>query len=538
MIAASATTMRFGKKTLFENVSIKFRPGHRYGLIGANGSGKSTFMKIMTGQLEASAGEIVIDQGCTMGYLKQDHSMYDEETIIDTVCMGDEALWKLHAEREILYTKDDLTDAENDRIMVIEDEYGEAGGYEMEANAAKLLTGLGFPEDQHTKSMNTLQGGWKLRILLAQVLFAKPDILLLDEPTNHLDMQSIEWLCSFLNTYEGTLVVISHDRYFLNQVCTHTADLDYQEIRMFTGNYDEFMTTNQMLLEKRNKDVAQKEKRIAELKGFINRFSANASKARQATSRQKELSKIEVDRLKPSTRVSPYIRFEARERLGDKVIEAEGLGMTYDEVLFKDVNLEIGPTEKIGIIGTNGVGKTTLLNLLLKKLEPTSGTVHYGETVDLSYFPQDSHDLINTDEPAVDWLAKWAPDGTIDETELRSAMGRMLFRGDDALKPVNVLSGGERARLIVAKMLLEGGNVIALDEPTNHLDLESIESLNYALTLVENTVIFVSHDREFVNSLATRIFMLEDGVFYDYPGDFDEFEAWKKKLDKEAKANA
>ena len=539
MIAASNITMRYGKKTLFENVSVKFRPGNRYGLIGANGSGKSTFMKIMTGQLEPTSGEIVIDQGCTLGYLKQDHSLYESEAIIDTVCMGNEALWALHQEREHLYEKTDLTDDENDRILVIEDEYGEAGGYTMEADAARLLSGLGFPEEQHAKPMRTLQGGWRLRVLLAQVLFAKPDILLLDEPTNHLDMASIGWLCGFLTTYEGTVVVISHDRYFLNQVCSHTADLDYQEIRLFTGNYDEFMITNEMLLEKNRKETAQKEKRINELKSFINRFSANASKARQATSRRKELDKIELTTMKPSSRVSPYIRFEPRERLGDKVILAEGIGKTYDDVtLFAKQTFEIGATERIGIVGVNGVGKTTLLKILIGQLAPDTGAVEMGETVQISYFPQESGELIHTDEPAVDWLARYAPgEEGIDETELRSAMGRMLFRGEEALKPVNVLSGGERARLILSKMLLEGGNVLVLDEPTNHLDLESIEALNYALSLVENTVIFVSHDREFVNSLATRVIQIEEGGHVmDYPGNFDEFEAWRKKQLKAAKA--
>jgi len=536
MISASGITMRYGKKTLFENVGIKFRPGNRYGLIGANGSGKSTFMKILTDQLEPTAGEVSIDQGATLGYLKQHFEGDDTLSILETVCMGDEPLWALHMERDDLYSKTDLTDEENERMLVIEDEYDQAGGYMMETEAAKLLDGLGFPEEQHTKSIATLQGGWRLRVLLAQVLFARPDILLLDEPTNHLDLGSIAWLVEFLTRYEGTVIVISHDRYFLNQVSTHTADLDYQEIRMFTGNYDEFMQTNELLLQKNRKEVAAKEKRAKELKHFISRFSANASKAKQATSRQKELNKIELNKMKPSSRVMPYIVFEPRERLGDRVIDATNISKSFDEPVWTDLNISIANDERIAIIGTNGVGKTTLLRCLIGELKPDSGEVSFGDTVQVSYFPQESSDLIKTDEPATDWLSKWAPEEGIDETELRAAMGRMLFRGEEALKPVNVLSGGERARLIVAKMLLEGGNVIVLDEPTNHLDLESIEALNYALTRIEDTVIFVSHDREFISSLATRIIEIEEGgKVTDYPGGYEDFLAWKKDQVKKQK---
>ena len=531
MIAASDITMRYGQKTLFEGVSVKFRPGNRYGLIGANGSGKSTFMKILTGQLEASSGTVAIDQGCSLGYLKQDHYEYENERIIDVVCMGNEELWKIHEEREELYSKDDLSEKEGERIGEIEDLFGEAGGYTMEADAAKLLIGLGIEEEQHEKTLDFLQGGFKLRVLLAQVLFGQPDILLLDEPTNHLDMTSRDWLEGFLTQYEGTVVVISHDRYFLNAVCTSMADLDYQSIRMFSGNYDDFMATNAMLLDKRDRDNKQKEKRRDELQRFITRFGSHASKAKQATSRQKELERLDVEKIKPSSRVSPYIRFEAKERLGDKVVSAESLHIGYDAnaPLFKDFSCNIGNNEKIAILGKNGIGKSTLLKTLIGKLSPLSGAIDFGETVKFSYFPQDSSDVLSGDSPAIDWLASFAPDETIGETELRSAMGRMLFRGEDAFKPVNVLSGGERARLIVASMLLEGGNVIVLDEPTNHLDLESIESLNYALSLLEETVIFVSHDREFVGSLATRILALSEDNIIDYPGNLADYERAHKK---------
>jgi len=537
MISANALTMRYGKRVLFENVSIKFRAGNRYGLIGANGAGKSTFMKILADTLEASSGEVHIDQGCTMGYLKQDHSAYDGISILDTVYMGNEKLWAIHQEREELYSKADLTADEEDAIATIEERFEVVGGYTMETDAAILLDGLGFPASQHNESMDSLQGGWKLRVLLAQVLFAKPDILLLDEPTNHLDMASRDWLETFLQRYNGTLIVISHDRYFLNQVTTHIADLDFEEIRMFTGNYDNFMITNEMLLEKHRKDTAATEKRAGELKTFITRFSANASKAKQATSRQKELDKLEVNKMKPSSRVSPYIKFVATERLGDRVIDAVNISKTYDETLFENVDLSIAPGDKIAIIGTNGVGKTTLLKLLIKQLEPDTGEVSHGSTVKISYFPQEAMEVLTKGKTALDWLIQFAPpDDEMRETDTRSAMGRMLFKGDDAHKPVEVLSGGEKARLVTCSMLMEGGNVLVFDEPTNHLDLESIEALNYSLTLVEETVLFVSHDREFISSLANRIIEIADGKITNYPGNLDDFEAYKAKLKKDAKA--
>ena len=536
MISASSITMRYGKRALFENVSVKFRAGHRYGLIGANGSGKSTFMKILANQLEQSSGEVAIDQGCTLGYLRQDHDAFDEFTILDTVYQGNQKLWDTHMEREDLYSKTDLTDEEAERIGDIEDEFGAVGGYTMEADAARLLIGLGFPEELHNNPMSTLQGGWKLRVLLAQVLFGQPDILLLDEPTNHLDMSSRDWLEDFLCRYEGTLIVISHDRYFLNKVCTHTADLDYQVIRMFTGNYDNFMETNAMLLEKRQRENKAQEKRANELRDFINRFSANASKAKRATSRQKELDKLDLEKIKPSSRVAPYIRFESRNRLGDRVIDTEAATVRFDDLtIFENLDLHIGNGDRIAIIGTNGAGKTTLLKTLIGKLKPTEGAVQFGETADITYFPQEPMEVLDPNRTAVDWLSGFATDADAGETEVRSAMGRMLFKGDDALKKLGVLSGGEKARMILSMMLMQGGNVIALDEPTNHLDLESIEALNYALGLVKDTLIFVSHDREFINSLATRIIEIGDGQVTDYPGNLTEFDAWKAKKKREAK---
>ncbi|MFA5206800.1 MAG: ATP-binding cassette domain-containing protein [Lentisphaeria bacterium] len=519
MIATSKLTMRFGADTLFEDVSVKFTPGNRYGLIGANGSGKSTFVKILAGLLSPSHGEVSIGRDCTLGYLRQDHAEFDDTSILDTVFMGNQKLWNLHQERELLYAKTDLTEAEHERCGTLEEEFGEAGGYTMEADAAKLLDGLGFTEDVFGKEMRTLQGGFKLRVLLAQVLFGHPDILLLDEPTNHLDLESIEWLVDFLNRYAGTVIVISHDRFFLNQVCSHIADLDYHEIRMFTGNYDDFTIASLEAQELRDKANKKMEKQIHDLKSFISRFSANASKAKQATSRQKALAKIELQEVKPSSRVSPYIRFAPKRRLGDKVIEVEGVTKSYDRCLFKNVSCTIGPREKIAIVGKNGIGKTTLLKILCGLVPPDRGTVTFGDTVQLSVFPQDPGEILDANALAMDWLARFASDQEKNETELRSFMGRMLFSRDDVFKPVRVLSGGEKARLMLAKMMLEGGNVTVLDEPTNHLDLESIEALNFALSKVEHTVLFVSHDHRLIRSLATRIFEVRETGIVDRSGD-------------------
>ena len=528
MIATSRICMRFGKMALFEDVSVKFVPRNRYGLIGANGSGKSTFMKILTGQLDQSEGEVSIGPGCTVGYLRQDHSAFDDQTIIDTVYMGNPKLWKLHCERELLYSKDELTDAEHERCGHIEEEFGNANGYTMESEAATLLVGLGLDHELFECNMTTLQGGFKLRVLLAQVLFGQPDILLLDEPTNHLDMESIEWLVGLLKRYQGTLVTISHDRFFLNQVCTHIADLDYNEIRMFTGNYDDFTIASleaRELQEKANQKVG---KQVDDLKAFISRFSSNASKAKQATSRKKTLDKLEIHKFKASSRVSPYIRFKPKQRLGNKVIEVTGVTKAYETTLFSDFSCTIGPDERVAIIGKNGIGKTTLLNILCGHADADAGTVKFGETVEIGMFPQDASELLAGDSTAMDWLNRFAGNETT-EAELRSFMGRMLFGGEASQKKVGVLSGGERARLIISKMTMEGGNVMALDEPTNHLDLESIEALNFGLSLFPNTLIFVSHDHRFIATLATRIIEITETGIIDYRGTLDEYEAQKAK---------
>ena len=529
MIATKNISMRFGQDTLFQSVSVKFRPEHRYGLIGANGSGKSTFMKVLTGELQPTTGEVMVDTGCSLGYLKQDHYEYEDREIFDIVYMGKPELWQCHREREELYSKTTLTGEEEERAGSIEQEFADLGGYTMEADAAKFLSSLGIEESFYTQTLAALTGGFKLRVLLAQVLFGKPDILLLDEPTNHLDMASREGLVNLLSRYDGTVIVISHDRHFLNSVCTHIADLDYQEMRLFTGNYDDFMIANEQALQRVHRENQKKEKRIAELKEFVNRFSANASKARQATSRQNELKRIEFEEIKPSSRMSPYIRLNAARRLGDRVIEAENITKAYDVSLFDGFNIEIRNAEKIAILGTNGIGKTTLLRTLIGDLEPDNGQVRFGDTVEISYFPQDTGGLRNLDLPAIEWLQRCA-ESAMTEAELRSFMGKMLFSGDDVNKPVKVLSGGEKSRLVIARMMIEMGNVLVLDEPTNHLDLEAIEALNYALTLVENTVIFASHDREFIRSLATRVIEITADGVVDYPGNLEDFEAERKRL--------
>jgi ATPase subunit of ABC transporter with duplicated ATPase domains len=518
VIATSLLTKRFGADVLFEDVSVKFTPGNCYGLVGANGSGKSTFVKILAGLMPPSSGEITIGRDCTLGYLRQDHAEFDDIPILDTVYMGNKTLWALHQEREALYAKADLTDDEHTRSGEIEHDFGLAGGYTMEADAAKLLAGLGFAEDVFTRDMRTLKGGFKLRVLLAQVLFAHPDVLLLDEPTNHLDMESIEWLVELLARYEGTVIVISHDRYFLNQVCTHIADLDYHEIRMFTGNYDDFTIASLQARELREKANEKMKKQIHDLQAFISRFSANASKSKQATSRQKLLGKIELNEMKPSSRVSPYIRFHTNRRLGDKVIVADGISKSFDTCLFKDFSCEIGAGERVAIIGKNGIGKTTLLKILCGLVPADTGSVVFGETVQFNLFPQDPEEILDPDAQALDWLGKYAEEKDKTETELRSFMGRMLFSKDDVFKKIQVLSGGEKARLMLAKMMLEGGNVRVLDEPTNHLDLESIEALNFALSQAEGTMIFVSHDHRLIGSLATRILEFKGQTIVDRSG--------------------
>ncbi len=523
MISVSGLAVRFGKKTLFENVNIKFKPGARYGLIGANGTGKSTFMKILAGIEQPHQGVVSVDKGAIIGYLKQDHYEYENETIMNTVIRGNKELWEISQERDRLYALPEMSEEEGIRASELEEKYADLGGYEAESVAGELLEGLGIPSNIQNETMSKITGGFKLRVLLAQVLFLKPDVLLLDEPTNHLDIRTITWLENFLKAYTGVVIVISHDRHFINSIATDIADLDYSAIKVYPGNYDDFMEASTLAREQLISENKRKKEKIADLQEFVNRFSANASKAKQATSRAKLIEKIKVEEMKPSSRVSPYIRFKVGKPLGKDVIDAVDISKKYAVQIFKDVNISIGKGEKVAIIGTNGVGKTTLLKCLMKKLEPDSGKVEWGMSVYASYFPQDHREGIEKDKPTlIEWLYGYAPPGT-DTTVIRGLLGRMLFSGEMAQKSTEVLSGGEKSRLIIARMIMAEDNLLALDEPTNHLDLESIEALNYALSIYEGTVIFVSHDREFVSSLATRILEVTPEGVKDFKGTYEEF---------------
>lgn len=525
MISATGITVSFGKKPLFEGVTIKFKPGCRYGLIGANGSGKSTFMKVLAGILAPTAGNVVIDKDIRVGYLKQDHYEFEKETVLNTVLRGNPELWNLMQERDAIYGKEEMTDEEGIRISEIEDRFADLGGYEAESLAGELLEGLAIPTTVHNKPLNFLTGGFKLRVLLAQVLFLKPDVLLLDEPTNHLDIKTIHWLEDLLTNYDGVVIVISHDRHFINSVSTHIADLDYNTIRVFPGNYDDYMTASEQARDQLINENKRAKEKVAELQEFVSRFSANASKSKQATSRAKQIEKIksEMVEVKPSSRVSPYIRFKAKRVLGKDVFEAKAISKSYEEkTIINDFSISISKGEKVGIVGTNGVGKTTLLKLLLKQLDPDKGEVKWGDSVEASYFPQDQRDAI---EPHSDTLVEWLLKNSsgYELQDIRAILGRMLFSQDMANKPTHVLSGGEKSRLIIGKMILGGDNVIVLDEPTNHLDLETIESLNLALTHFEGTVLLVSHDREFISSLCSRIIEVTPEGIKDFKGTYEEF---------------
>ncbi|MBD7977280.1 MULTISPECIES: ABC-F family ATPase [Pseudomonas] len=521
MISTANITMQFGAKPLFENVSVKFGNGNRYGLIGANGSGKSTFMKILGGELEPSAGQVMLEPNTRLGKLRQDQFAYENFTVIDTVIMGHEQLWKVKAERDRIYSLPEMTEEDGMAVAELETEFAEMDGYTAESRAGELLLGLGIPLEQHFGPMSEVAPGWKLRVLLAQALFSDPDVLLLDEPTNHLDINTIRWLESVLTARNSTMIIISHDRHFLNSVCTHMADLDYGELRLFPGNYDEYMTAATQAREQLLSDNAKKKAQIAELQTFVSRFSANASKAKQATSRAKQIDKIQLAEVKPSSRVSPFIRFEQTKKLHRQAVTVEKLSQGYDGVpLFSNLNLQIEAGEHVAIIGPNGIGKTTLLRTLVGEVPPMSGEVKWTESAEVGYFAQDHADAFEDDVTLFDWMGQWTQGG---EQLVRGTLGRMLFSNDDILKSVKVISGGEQGRMLFGKLILQKANVLIMDEPTNHLDMESIEALNLALENYPGTLIFVSHDREFVSSLATRIIELsEDGVT-DFSGSYDDY---------------
>ena len=524
MITTTGLSIQFGDKPLFENVSIRFGQGNRYGLIGANGCGKSTFMKILGGDLEPSAGSVAIDKGERLGKLRQDQFAYEDTRVLDVVMMGHDGMWQAMQERDAIY--DDAEASEDDymRAAELEHTFAEFGGYTAEARAGELLSGLGIPFEQHGGPMSAVAPGWKLRVLLAQALFGDPDILLLDEPTNHLDINTIRWLEGVLNERASTMIIISHDRHFLSAVCTHMADLDYGEIRIYPGNYDDYMLASTQAREGLIAANARAKERIADLQDFVRRFSANASKARQATSRARLIEKIKVEDIKPSSRQYPYIRFEFddRDHLHRYVFEAQKLAKGYDKMLFTNFNIRIEAGERIAIIGPNGIGKTTLLRCLAGDLAPDAGTIRWTEKAKLGYCAQDHTADFAEDETLAEWMAAWRGPGDNDQT-VRGALGRLLFSGDDATKSTRVLSGGEQQRMVFGKLMLQRRNVLLMDEPTNHLDMECIESLNTALEKFKGTLIFVSHDREFVSSLATRIIEMTPGGIQIHAGGYEEY---------------
>ncbi|MFT2111353.1 ABC-F family ATPase [Marinomonas sp. 2405UD68-3] len=522
MLTTANITMQFGPKPLFENISVKFGEGNRYGLIGANGSGKSTFMKILGGDLEPSSGNVSKDPNERLGKLKQDQFAYESFSVIDTVIMGHEELWAVKSEKDAIYANPNMTEADGLRAGDLEAEFMEMDGYTAESRAGELLLGVGIPLEQHYGPMTEISPGWKLRVLLAQALFSDPEILLLDEPTNNLDINTIRWLEGVLNERNCTMIIISHDRHFLNSVCTHMADLDYGQLRLFPGNYDEYMTAATQSRERLLADNAKKKAQINELKAFVSRFSANASKSKQATSRAKQIDKIQLEEVKPSSRQNPFIRFDQEKKLHRMALQVEGLGKTFDEKLFSNFDLMVEVGERIAIIGPNGIGKSTLLKCLAGDLEPTAGTVKWSENAELSYYAQDHAHMFEKDTDLVDWMWQWAKEGE-EEQNIRAVLGRLLFSQTDIKKSVKVLSGGEQGRMLFGQMMLQKANVMLLDEPTNHLDMESIESLNLALDNYPGTMMFVSHDREFVSSLATRIIELTPTGIVDYHGSYDDY---------------
>ncbi|WP_041713575.1 ABC-F family ATPase [Paraglaciecola sp. T6c] len=522
MLTTANITMQFGEKPLFENVSVKFGNGNRYGLIGANGCGKSTFMKILGGDLEQSAGNVSTDPGERIGKLKQDQFAYEEYSVIDTVVMGHNELWKVKAERDAIYANPEMTEEDGIRVADLESEFAEMDGYTAEARAGELLIGVGIPVEQHYGPMSEIAPGWKLRVLLAQVIFSDPDIMLLDEPTNNLDINTIRWLEGVLNERNCSMIIISHDRHFLNSVCTHMADLDYGEIRLFPGNYDEYMTASTQARERLVSDNAKKKAQIAELRTFVSRFSANASKSKQATSRAKQIDKIKLDDIKPSSRQTPFIRFEQTKKLHRNALELTGLKKSYEKELFNGLDLMVEVGERIAVIGENGLGKTTLLKCLVGDTDLTAGEVKWSENSNIGYYAQDHAHEFEKEMTLMEWMYQWAQEGD-DEQVMRGTLGRLLFSQNEITKSVKVISGGEQGRMMFGKLMLQRPNILVMDEPTNHMDMESIESLNLALENYAGTLIFVSHDREFVSSVATRIIEITPNGIVDFRGNYESY---------------
>ena len=523
MISANNITLRVGKKALFEDVNIKFTEGNCYGLIGANGAGKSTFLKILSGQLEPTNGDIVITPGQRLSFLQQDHFKYDAYTVLDTVIMGNKRLYEIMKEKDAIYAKADFTDEDGIRASELEGEFAEMNGWEAESDAATLLNGLGIENDLHYSQMADLTGSQKVKVLLAQALFGNPDILLLDEPTNHLDLPAIEWLEEFLINFDNTVIVVSHDRYFLNKVCTHTADIDYGKIQLYAGNYDFWFESSQLLIKQMKEANKKKEEKIKELQEFISRFSANASKSKQATSRKRALEKIQLDDMRPSSRKYPYIDFRPNREIGNEVLMVENLSKTIDGVKVLDnISFTLGHDDKVAFVGANEQAITTLFKILVGEMEPDEGNYKWGVTTSQAYFPKDNTAEFDNDLTITDWLTQYSE--IKDATYVRGFLGRMLFPGEDGIKRVRVLSGGEKVRCLLSKMMISGANILILDEPTNHLDMESITALNNGLIKFPGVILFTSHDHQFVQTTANRIMeILPNGTMIDKITTYDEY---------------
>jgi len=522
MISTSNVSLRFGKKALFEDVNIKFVPGHCYGLIGANGAGKSTFLKILTGEIEPTSGEVIITPGERLSFLKQDHFQYDECTVLDTVIMGNQRLYDIMKEKDAIYMKEDFSDEDGIRASELEGEFAEMNGWEAESDAATLLNGLGVDTEYHYNLMKDLNGSLKVKVLLAQALFGNPDILLLDEPTNHLDLDAIEWLEEFLINFDNTVIVVSHDRYFLNKVCTQIADIDYAKIQLYAGNYDFWYESSQLIAKQMKEANRKKEEKIKELQDFIQRFSANASKSKQATSRKRALEKIELDEIRPSSRKYPYIDFRPNREIGNEVLTVEHLSKTIDGVkVLDDISFVVGREDKIAFVGSNGLAKTTLFQILAGQMEPDEGSYKWGITTSQSYFPKDNTKDFDSDDAIVDWLTQYSDNK--DATYVRQFLGRMLFPGDAGVKKVRVLSGGEKVRVMLSKLMISGANVLIVDEPTDHLDMESITALNNGLIKFPGVLLFSSRDHQVVQTTANRIMEIVNGKLIDKITTYDEY---------------
>ena len=523
MISANNVTLRIGKKALFEDVNIKFTEGNCYGLIGANGAGKSTFLKILSGELEPSKGDVTMGPNERLSFLQQDHFKYDAYPVLDTVIMGNARLYEIMKEKDALYAKEDFTDEDGIKASELEAEFATMDGWEAETNAAMILNGLGIDTSIHYSMMADLNGNEKVKVLLAQALFGNPDILLLDEPTNHLDLDAIAWLEEFLINFENTVIVVSHDRYFLNKVCTHIADIDYAKIQLYTGNYDFWYESSQLLIKQMKEANKKKEEKIKELQDFISRFSANASKSKQATSRKRALEKIQLDDIRPSSRKYPYIDFKPNREIGNEVLTVENLSKTIDGVKVLDnISFILGREDKVAFVGSNELAITTLFKILAGEMEPDEGNYKWGVTTSQSYFPKDNTEIFDCDDTIVDWLMPFSPEK--DATYVRGFLGRMLFAGDDGVKKVKVLSGGEKVRVLLSKMMILGSNVLMLDEPTNHLDMESITALNNGLIKFPGVILFSSHDHQFVQTTANRIMeIVPSGALFDKMTTYDEY---------------